>query len=83
MRFASKYAGKCKFCEKPYQIGDLIDWEQDKGAAHAGCTDAMMAVPIQPGDPFYVEPETIERLFAMNRENAALMAFEREADGES
>lgn len=72
MRFASKYAGRCKFCGEPYSVGSPIDWEPGgKGAAHAECADGQINEPVKPDDPFHVSDETVEKLFAMNRETVA------------
>ena len=39
-KFASKYDGTCRACNKSYAIGDMIYWEPGKKAVHAGCSQA-------------------------------------------
>jgi hypothetical protein len=45
----ARYAGRCKTCRKPIQIGALIVWYPDRGAFHTGqCGEAAAARTASP-----------------------------------
>lgn len=38
-RFVSRFAGHCKTCGDPYDVGDLIYWRREIGAWHIECDE--------------------------------------------
>ena len=45
MTIHAKYAGTCRKCGRPINVGDEIDWERGRGAAHVECPVALEPEP--------------------------------------
>ena len=59
MTIIAKYPGRCRKCGRPISVGDKIDWESGKGAAHVECPEAEHAAPtLSRGSGFGGQPYT-------------------------
>lgn len=48
MTITAKFAGTCRKCGKPIMVGEKIEWEKGRGAAHLECPVAKPAGQVDP-----------------------------------